>query len=297
MSFAANFMPTERGPAAWTLQEAEAIINDWLQAGRKEDARHALAMLSARFSDNEPITQLKQKLDYEAHVAKVRASLSGPDYRTWLALLHNWLEPKTYMEIGVASGCSLTLAKPPTYCIGVDPKPMLSYPIRAWARVFAETSDNFFARRDVPALFGGKRIDFAFIDGLHNFDQALRDFANVERNAHGGTVAVLHDTLPVIAETATRARTTVFWLGDTWKAIPILRKLRPDLNLFTIPCYPSGLTVVSGLSPDSSVLEDRLSEEVAAWMPVQWQDCVDAANETLGVVPSEEGSVRTRLGR
>ena len=33
---------------------------------------------------------------------------------------------------------------------------------------------------DVPALLGGRPLDMAFIDGMHRFEYALRDFINIE---------------------------------------------------------------------------------------------------------------------
>ena len=45
--------------------------------------------------------------------------------------------------------------------------------------LFRMTSDAFFARPDAAVCTGV--VDVAFIDGLHHYDQVLRDLAHVER--------------------------------------------------------------------------------------------------------------------
>src|SRR5206468_2630251 len=100
-------------------------------------------------------------------------------YLEWLDAFHAALAPATYLEIGVATGQSLSRARPPTRAIGVDPAPQSGFPLTTETHLFVETSDDFFARRGADALLDGRPLDFAFIDGLHLFEQALRDFMNV----------------------------------------------------------------------------------------------------------------------
>ena len=43
------------------------------------------------------------------------------------------------------------------------------------------TSDDFFASHDLAQVLGGRPVDLAYIDGMHQFEFALRDFMNLER--------------------------------------------------------------------------------------------------------------------
>src|SRR5262249_17440748 len=81
------------------------------------------------------------------------------DYLKRLAELHAMLRPRTYLEIGVFSGRSLRLAGPGTRAIGVDPLPALETPLSPQTCVFVETSDVFFANRDVAVLFDHTPLD------------------------------------------------------------------------------------------------------------------------------------------
>ncbi len=171
------------------------------------------------------------------------AAYPGPPYHQHLAALHAWLAPTTYLEIGIFKGETLALARPGTRAIGVDPEPRPEA-FRDYAaptRIHQMTSDAFFESEGCP------RIDLAFIDGLHLYEQALRDFIHVERCCHPGSVVVLHDTLPIAAAATARQRRTSHWCGDVWKMLPCLRQFRPDLALMTIPTHPSGLTLVANL--------------------------------------------------
>jgi hypothetical protein len=151
------------------------------------------------------------------------------------------------------------------------------------ARIFREESDVFF-QRSRDSVFGVSRVDLGFIDGMHRFENALRDFANLERWAHAGAVIVLHDCVPIVPHTATRERKTKFWVGDTWKVVFALARFRPELRVRTILAPPSGLVVVRRLNPGSTLLSERFEAIVAALEDAEW-------THEPGDFPAELGAV------
>ena len=208
-----------------------------------------------------------------AHVCMARARLPGDDYLVWLARFHAELAPATYLEIGVDAGRTLSLARPPTLAIGVDPALSATLPpFAATTRTYAMESDAFFGSPDINQRLGPAPVALAFVDGLHLFEQALRDFLHVERHAARGSVVLFHDCLPLDRATSARARRTGFWSGDVWKLLPILREHRPELDVFLIPAYPTGLGVVTRLDPSSTVLGERLDEITRTWTPREWSE-------------------------
>jgi hypothetical protein len=69
--------------------------------------------------------------------------------------------------------------------IGIDPQPRLEHALGARMRLFTETSDAFFAGRDLRAELGGAAVELAFIDSMHLFEFALRDFMTSSGSARG----------------------------------------------------------------------------------------------------------------
>jgi hypothetical protein len=182
-------------------------------------------------------------------------------YLEFLAGLHRAVRPRTYLEIGIRSGSSLALSR--SRSVGIDPdfnvREQLSCPVTL-ART---TSDEYFASPDPLGPLGGTPPDLAFIDGMHLFEFALRDFINVERNASWSSVVVFDDVLPRRQEHAARDRHTRTWTGDVFKIVPVLRAYRPDLTLLLADTAPTGLLLVLGLDPTSTVLQDNYDAIVA----------------------------------
>jgi len=193
------------------------------------------------------------------HVTLARLRWPGPDYRHWLAWFHQHLQPRVYLELGVEHGHTLALAGPQTRVIGVDPAPKGDPLSRCAgpARLYRRTSADFFAAVPADSGLTHTGFDLAFIDGDHHFDTVLDDVIGAERLAAPGAVLLLHDTVPLTADTAGREHRTGFHTGDGWKIVPCLRALRPDLHIVTLPTAPSGLTVVTGLDPSNTLLSER----------------------------------------
>ncbi len=209
-----------------------------------------------------------------------RALYPGDDYRAVLSAIHETLRPACYVEIGVSTGASLALVRAPTLAIGIDPDPRIPGEVPASTRIFPLTSDRFFAAHDLGVLFGGRRFDLAFVDGLHTFEQTLTDIAHLERHAGPDSVILVHDVLPADAACAARDCGSALWAGDTWKIVPALRRVRPDLALFLIPTAPTGLAVIRGLNPDrAGVLIGALGRIMADLMALTFADFVAMAGE------------------
>ncbi len=171
-------------------------------------------------------------------------------YLDLLARIHREMRPRTYLEIGVHTGESMTLVQPETLALGIDPVASIRRPINSTAKLFFERSDDFFARHDVRAELGGRPVDLAFIDGMHLFEYALRDFRNVERWCGPDSVVLVHDCYPRAAEHAARRRSTREWTGDTWKLVPCLKEYRPDLDVAVIRVGGTGLAMIRNLDSD-----------------------------------------------
>jgi hypothetical protein len=176
----------------------------------------------------------------------------------FLGGLHHALAPRTYLEIGVRKGASLALSSARN--IGVDPAYQITAPVRGAVELVRSTSDDFFARPDPIGFFDGDPVDLALIDGLHLAEFAFRDFAHTERLCGPASVIVLDDMLPRTGAEAGRNRCAGPWAGDVYKVASILRERRPDLTVIPVNTRPTGVVVVVGLDPDSTVLLDSYPE-------------------------------------
>jgi hypothetical protein len=204
-------------------------------------------------------------------------------YLDFLKGIHETLKPPTYLEIGVRHGDSLALAH--HMAIGVDPQPRLrGRELGERTKLYRQTSDEFFARARPLRFVEGHKVAFSFIDGLHHAEFALRDFINVERLSRWRTAVVFDDVLPRDAEMAARDRETRAWTGDIYKLHDVLATHRPDLLLLRIDTEPTGLLLVLGLDPRSTVLADRYDEIAAGLVTPDPQDVPRDVLERTGAL-------------
>ena len=238
-----------------------------------------------------------ERADYSrAYTLMSQLSLPGEDYFHVLARMHRYLRPRTYLEIGVSRGDSLRLVGQETQVLGIDPQPNLAKAPPANVRIYRETSDDFFAKFSPAAELGGKAVELAFIDGLHRFEYALRDFINVERACAPSSVILIHDCYPLDERTAQREQVTGFWSGDVWRLLLLLRRERPDLTVRTIATPPTGLGLVLNADPGSRVLAGRLDELVREYLAKDFSVLAAAGQaETLGLLENRWPAIRALL--
>lgn len=127
-----------------------------------------------------------------------------------LELIHqslNFNGGKRYLEIGVRT-CSNLFEVKCENKVGVDPNYRLSKKdkIRRTlglerSKLFKMYSDDFFSQNLKGILDNG--FDVIFVDGLHNYEQSLKDVENGLKYLNKDGVIILHDCNPTSAARAT----------------------------------------------------------------------------------------------
>jgi len=237
---------------------------------------------------------LAPELD-SAHQLLAVTTFPGPVYVDLLEMFHSHLRPRTYVEIGVSTGDSIALARSGTRAIGVDPDPKVSRRLGSNTVIRAMQSDDYFASGKVSSDLGGLPIDLAFIDGMHQFEFALRDFINIEKYSSPESTILIHDVYPLTRLTAERERKTSFWSGDIWRLILALRKYRPDLSVNVIATAPTGLGVVRGLDPASAVLRERMEEIVSECLALDYSVLDADKAGMLALLPNDWARIKALL--
>lgn len=168
-----------------------------------------------------------------------------------------------YLEIGVEHGQNFFLLKAASKT-AVDPNFAFSFkeklrwmyknPYNLSARYYEMTSDKYF-----ETVGTTQKIDVVFIDGLHTYEQSLKDVLNSLNVLKENGVIVMHDCNPphkaaAYASTTKEAAATANipgwtgeWCGDVWKTICYLRSTRKDLQVFVLDTdYGLGIITKKG---------------------------------------------------
>jgi hypothetical protein len=199
----------------------------------------------------------------------------------FLQSLHTVLQPRGYLEIGVQTGASLALAQCPA--VGVDPAGMSRSP-RPNEQVFSMTSDEFFTM----GLSDLGLIDLIYIDGMHLFEYALRDFMGALRYANERTVIVFDDVLPYSPAIAGREPIEGDWTGDVWKMISVIEEY-VDSRTLLVDVWPTGAFVTWDHAPDTlqeltkdydEIVETYLNREPPSWI-IHRSEGIDTVKDAL----------------
>jgi len=87
-------------------------------------------------------------------------------------------------------------------------------------------SDDFFK-------INKKKYDCIFIDGLHTYEQAIKDINNSLNCINQNGIIFVHDCLPNNVYEQNVPKCTYVWNGDVWKVI-VEMKTKKDLQTYTI---------------------------------------------------------------
>ena len=123
---------------------------------------------------------------------------------------------ESYLEIGCQSDINFSKIIIKNK-IGVDPQSGGTHRM---------TSDDFFKQNK-------STFDLIFIDGLHIYEQVLKDIENSLKVLNDNGVILIHDCLPAKIWHQTIPQTHSSWNGDVWKSI-VKSRTRIDIDTYTI---------------------------------------------------------------
>ena len=123
---------------------------------------------------------------------------------------------QNYLEIGCDKNENFSKIKIKNK-IGVDP---------LQGGTIRKTSDEFFNSNT-------EKFDIIFLDGLHTYEQTIKDINNSLKFIKSSGVIVIHDCLPKKIWNQIVPRVYGHWNGDVWKAIV---HSRTYLNADTYTC-------------------------------------------------------------
>ncbi len=152
--------------------------------------------------------RFSKKFDYDWHKKSSRFDI-----------INRIIEKKkfeSYLEIGCQSDVNFSKIIIKNK-IGVDPQSGGTHRM---------TSDDFFKQNK-------STFDLIFIDGLHVYEQVLKDIENSLKVLNENGVILIHDCLPAKIWHQTIPQTHSSWNGDVWKSI-VKSRTRIDIDTYTI---------------------------------------------------------------
>lgn len=147
----------------------------------------------------------------------------------------------SYLEIGVSTGETFNQVRARRK-VAVDPAFGFSPPPNnPSVQYHSVASDKYFGNQELFELF-----DVIFLDGLHTFEQTLRDFTNsIDRLNRGGLI-VIDDVLPnhwyasirdyqtsILVRDALKIQDRS-WMGDTYRLVFFLKSFFQQYDYATV---------------------------------------------------------------
>lgn len=177
----------------------------------------------------------------------------------------NERKPARYLEVGIFR-CDTLFGVKSKLRVGVDPKPMIDLSVLTQrlyvdacngerTLIFPMRSDNYFKN-----LYINDKFDVIFVDGFHEYEQALRDIENAMKVLDDKGVIFVHDVNPVgeaAMQTWYDGVDNGEWNGDVWRAMLELKERGVKFHTIDIP---HGLSVIEKqeIGPSSDALRNHI---------------------------------------
>ncbi|MCB8878376.1 class I SAM-dependent methyltransferase [Acidisoma silvae] len=176
------------------------------------------------------------------HASGDKSLISRPDVLNGILRLFRQAH---YLEVGVNRGETFLQINAERK-VAVDPKFLFSledaHKQHTKSTFHEVTSDLYFSERIKP----GEKFQLIYLDGLHTFEQTLRDFVNATHCLSEDGVIVIDDVIPSSYQAAMPDQHDAFrvkaftgdpdnsWMGDTYKLVFFIHTFFPDYNLRTV---------------------------------------------------------------
>ena len=167
-----------------------------------------------------------------------RLNYEWNDYPSRISIIQSIIDFKKYndyLEIGCDKDENFSQIKIKNKT-GVDPRS---------GGTLRMTSDEFFRTNK-------NKFEIIFLDGLHTYEQTIKDIKNSIKSLKTGGLIVVHDCLPKKIWNQIVPRMYGHWNGDVWKAIVEARTLN---NVDTYTCIADhGLGIILN-RPNKNILK------------------------------------------
>lgn len=185
----------------------------------------------------------------------------------------DFYESPNYLEVGVASGATFHALKAGRKT-AVDPRFKFDY------KKAAETDGNSYFQVNSDTYFGEiadekERFDVVFLDGLHTFEQTLRDLINTLSYVHQKSIIIIDDVMPVSYLSAidtlekhieirkiTRDPSAQ-WMGDVYRLVYFIETFIQQYEYSTISDL-HGVLVMWRKQRTANVLPNRSVKGIAS---------------------------------
>ncbi|WP_101756532.1 class I SAM-dependent methyltransferase [Oceanicoccus sp. KOV_DT_Chl] len=296
-----NTSPTPSEISNLSKLNHSRIVDHWFEKRGKDNEVYSIIRKTTNKNgwDGKPELELRHSLlDIPTHLSGPISPASEEEektrgkipYLSFFDHIHKKISPQNYLEIGIRHGRSLAQAKCPS--IGIDPTPDIKVTLENTI-IYPNTSDDFF-ENIAPNILKNNR-DLIFIDGMHLFEYALRDFINCELYSHESTLIIIDDIFPCHPRQALRKRDSQVWTGDVWKLIPCLKHYRPDLAMIAVDTSPTGLLLIINTSCENQTLNYEYNEIIDNFIYKQDPEPPESIISRQGIIDPDNNSLNILL--